>query len=112
MRKEHGEGAFLIAQIFSIVSERADLRSWLTLPSTWQAARLYPRPGPVDLVVAAQGGETVHLGTYELEPGETLFVLVRTIGPRTYAQVIGGRSVTEPAAQVPVESENPTPSIP
>ena len=98
MRKQHGEGAFAIAQIFAIATERADLRSWTTLPATWQAARTYPRPGLVDIQLHALGGESIYLGTYDMEPGETIFLLARTVGPRVFAQVIGGHRVdSEPA---------------
>ena len=107
IRKEHGEGAYALAQIFSMVTERADLRSWLTLPSSWQAARTYPRPGLVEVSLHSSAGETLYLGTYDMEPGETIYLLARSIGPRVFAQVIGGQRVDlEPAT---TETPNSTP---
>ena len=106
LRKEHGEGAYVVAQLFAMATERADLRSWLTLPNTWQAARLYPRPGEVRLEIHASGGESHFLGIYDMDPGETIYLLVRTIGPRVFTQVLGGRRVDQPEAPaVPLESE-------
>ncbi len=106
LRKEHGEGAYVVAQLFAMATERADLRSWLTLPNTWQAARLYPRPGEVRLEIHASGGESHFLGNYDMDPGETIYLLVRTIGPRVFTQVLGGRRVDQPEAPaVPLESE-------
>ncbi|MEZ6020983.1 MAG: hypothetical protein R3F17_13015 [Planctomycetota bacterium] len=106
MRKDHGEGAFVLAQIFTMATERADLRSWTTLPDTWQAARVFPQPGEVDLTLRAVGGETVSLGSYEMEPGETIFLLARTLGPQVYVHVLGGKSLTE-AAPVPNSQSTP-----
>ncbi len=93
LEKKHGSTGALIGQLFSIVTERADLRSWLTLPATWQAARLYPRPGNTTIRLRAIGGESIELGTFDLAPGETIFVLARSLGPRLYAHVLGGRQV-------------------
>ena len=106
--KKHGEGAYALAQIFSIVTERADLRSWQTLPATWQAARTYPRPGLVDISITLDAGQTRYLGTYDMAPGETIFLLARTIGPRVYAQVIGGHRVDPDPASSAKPSETPT----
>lgn len=107
IRKEHGEGAFVIAQIFSMVTERADLRSWLTLPASWQAARTYPRPGLVDITLSSSLGDTLHLGTFDMEPGETIYLLARSIGSRVYAQVIGGHRVDSMSAPTPNLNSTP-----
>jgi len=105
--KEHGEWAGLAADIFTAVSERADLRTWSTLPDTWQAARMFLPPGAHELTVTAQGGEEVPLGAFELEPGETMFLMARTLRSRLHVQVLGGNPLpaNQPTktASVPVE---------
>lgn len=88
-----GLGA-LVGIVFTFVTERADLRAWQTLPDTWQAARVFLAPGQHALRLAAEGGECVDLGTYELERGETMFVFARTVGTRLFAHPVGGRRIT------------------
>ena len=78
-------------------TERADVRSWLTLPDSWHGARLFLAPGVHELALEAAGGQGTGLGTYELEPGETLVVIARTLGTRLYAYPIGGRRVDLPS---------------
>lgn len=96
-------GAFvglIVGSLFTMATERADLRSWQTLPDTWQAARMFVAPGSHELALAAIGGECVTLGTFELAPGETLFIVARTLDTRLYAHVIGGQRTDAPAAPV------------
>ena len=54
---------------------------------------MFAPPGPHQLVLTALGGERVALGTYELERGETLFVIARTLHSRVHAEVLGGRLI-------------------
>lgn len=97
---EHGSAGFVIGSLFSALTERADLRAWTTLPDTWQAARLLVEPGQVDLTLRAVGGQFQDLGVFELEPGETLFLLARTVGATLHVHSIGGRYVdAEPAPE-------------
>jgi uncharacterized protein len=93
LQKEHGAAGALVGDLFNVLTERADLRAWRTLPDTWQAARLFLEPGAHELTLTADGGERVYLGAFELEPGETMFVLARTLGTRLYVYPIGGRPV-------------------
>lgn len=46
----------LTTQIYNLVSERADLRSWLTLPANAQVARLTLPPGQRQLALSGPGG--------------------------------------------------------
>jgi hypothetical protein len=94
---------WIAGNLFTLASERADLRSWTTLPDTWQAGRAFVLPGVHELSLTAVGGDTAFLGAFELEPGETMFVLARTAGGRVYAHAVGGRPVPaqEPAGQEP-----------
>jgi hypothetical protein len=107
--KQMGGLGTLVGIVFTAVTERADLRSWSTLPSTWQAARMFLPPGRHHLDLTAEGGERVSLGTYDLDPGETMFVFARTIGPRLFAHPVGGKRVEDepaaPAAVAPAESK-------
>ncbi len=98
---EHLEDEFdiwgrLLGDLFTFVTERADLRCWLTLPNTWQVARVFLAPGRHELVLRADNGLTAELGTYDLDPRETMFVFVRTAGTMLHAHPIGGQRVTIP----------------
>jgi hypothetical protein len=96
LEDEYGAGGRLIGDLFAIVTERADLRSWTTLPDSWQACRMFLPSGRHSLSLEAIGGEAHALGTFELDPGETLIILARTIGTRLHAYPIGGVRVDEP----------------
>jgi hypothetical protein len=94
----------LVGVLLTAFTERADLRGWSTLPNTWQAARVFLPPGRHHLDLTAEGGERVSLGTYDLEPGETMFVFARTIGPRLFAHPVGGKRCEDEPASVPAGS--------
>lgn len=85
-------GAFLV-DVFAVASERADLRSWLTLPDTWQVAQVFVPPGVVELSVEALGGEAADFAPIALAPGETALVLARTIDRTLHAHLVGGATV-------------------
>lgn len=106
LEDEHGTTGRIVGDLFTLLTERADTRAWLTLPDSWQACRLFVPPGARTFALDAVGGETVQLGTYELEPGETLIVLARSLGPTVYAHAIGGRPV-DPAAGVSAPALTP-----
>lgn len=110
LRRDHGEGAaalgWLAGSIFTAATERADTRAWVTLPDTWQAARLFVAPGEHELLLEAVGGETVRLGRFRVESGETLIVLARTLGTRLYPHAIGGERLDAPAPE-PAEPASP-----
>ncbi len=93
LQKEHGGIGRLAGDLFAIVTERADLRAWTTLPDTWQACRAFVAPGTHEIVLRARGGEVHRLGTFDLQAGETVFVFARALQTRLYAHTIGGRRV-------------------
>jgi hypothetical protein len=95
LSRQIGGWGELIGDVFSVVSERADLRAWQTLPDSWQAARVFLPPGRQELVLRAEGGPPVSLGTFELDRGETMFIFARSVGTHLYAHPIGGRRVDE-----------------
>lgn len=106
LEKEVGILGRIAGDVFSILTERADLRSWTTLPDTWQVARVFVAPGTHELRLDARGGESRALGTFELEGGETMFVFARTLETRLYTHVVGGRRI-ETAS--PTEGQGATP---
>jgi len=104
----------IAGDVFAFVTERADLRSWLTLPARWSAARLFVEPGEHELVVEAEGGESRPLGRFRLEPGETMIVLARSLGGRVHAHAIGGLSLRAVEGSPPgaPRAEPPEPGSP
>jgi len=94
LTRQAGTWGEIIGDVYSVWSERADLRAWQTLPASWQAARVFLPPGQHELVLSA-GAEHKVLGTFALEKGETMFIFARTVGTDLYAHPIGGRRVTE-----------------
>ncbi len=113
LQKEHDAVGWLAGGLFTALTERADLRSWLTVPDGWHGARMALSAGTCELALEAVGGETLNLGRFELEPGETLIVLARTLGTRLYAHPIGGRRI-DAAAPPPADTAAlaPTPPVP
>lgn len=109
LRDNQGTAGLIAGIAFTLLTERADLRCWLTLPDTWQASRTFLPAGTHALALTAEGGERVELGTFTLEPGETLFVLARTLGTRVYPHVIGGRSPAAASLPEEVQAATPTP---
>lgn len=94
-----------IMSVVSVLSERADLRAWRTLPRTWVAARAFVPPDePIEVDLAEAGGDRVRLGTYRFVPGETMFVIARSVPGGLFAHVIGGEPV--PDTQ-PIPEPNP-----
>jgi hypothetical protein len=100
LEKETGVIGRIAGDVFQFVTERADLRSWVTLPDSWQASRVFLPAGRNDYHLKAVGGEEVDLGTFELAAGETMFVLARTVDTKLYAYPVGGRRIAPDAAPV------------
>ena len=107
LEDQYGWEGALAGNLFAFFSERADLRSWMTLPDSWQACRLYLPPGTHTLDLEAIGGQNLGLGTFEIEPGETLLVFARTLGPATYAHTIGGKPVALEPTAAAAEGQEP-----
>lgn len=111
IEEEHGTGAALAFDLVGVLLERADVRSWLTLPNTWHAARLRLPAGVHTLELSSLSGGFSPLGTYDLEPGETLIVLARSFDQRLFAHVLGGRRSDTPTAADPAPT-TPDPQLP
>ncbi len=106
LKDKHGEWAGLAGDLFNAATERADLRTWGTLPSSWHAASIFLPPGSHDLVLTAAGQPSKSLGRFELAPGETMFVMARTLRRRLFAHAIGGNPVplTPPSAEASTDA--------
>ncbi len=92
--KKHGEGAGILVgvlgSILNMTTERADLRSWLTLPSSIQVLRVPVPPGEHEIALSpaggAAGGGPRSLGTFSFQPGKPVLVRARSLGARLFAQ--------------------------
>lgn len=114
LEDEHGTSAALAFDVVGALLERADLRSWLTLPNTWHAARLRLPSGVHSLELSSLGNSVSALGTYDLEPGETLIVLARSFDQQLFAHVLGGDRIDSPTPSAPLEPAalSPDPQLP
>ena len=75
----------------------------------WESEPSQPRRGWARVhSLAAIGGESLELGDFEFERGETMFILARAIGPHLYAHVIGGKRLGLPNPS-PAAAETSTP---
>ncbi len=107
---KNGQVLGLLADAFTVFSERADLRAWRTLPRLWVAARAFVPPDEfVDIELGEVGGETVSLGRFRMLEGETMFVIARSTDGGLVAHVIGGER-EDPPIQSPSTQGPQTPS--
>lgn len=84
--RDFGLFGALATQVYNLVSERADLRSWLTLPGHAQATRLSLPPGEHQLQLSARGaGATVKV---PVRAGGVTLVRVMETGPLLRTEVI------------------------
>ncbi len=91
---KRGQALGLLADAFTIFSERADLRAWRTLPDSWVAARAFLPPNEsVAIQLAEIGGDVVPLGTFQLLEGETMFILARSLHSGLVAHTVGGELI-------------------
>ncbi len=70
-----GMAGFLLS-LAGAFTERADLRSWLTLPDRIYMARLTLPPGRRRVTVTMDG-KTIHSGTVDVKPGDILLLFPR-----------------------------------
>ena len=76
---DFGPVGAILTQIFNVVSEQADLRSWLSLPAYAQATRLMLPPGEHRLELSTPGGGA-SLTVPVVEQGVTVIHVVATPG--------------------------------
>ena len=96
-KKHQGWGA-LAGSLFAVLSEQADLRSWLTLPRSFQVLRAPLAPGPhhFSVELLGPGGNVVasrSLGDYRVRERERLVVNLRSVGTSSFAAFVGGERI-------------------
>jgi hypothetical protein len=69
----------VVLNILNLALERADTRSWRTLPGEIYLARIYVPEGDYDLSVRMCGGSRRPLKNVTVKPGETRFVMLHTM---------------------------------
>ncbi len=74
LEQEHAFAGFA-AQVFNLLTDQADERSWLTLPARLEVAHFSVAPGQHRLGLAGEGIDGVE-ATLDLPPGSTIFLLV------------------------------------
>jgi hypothetical protein len=73
------EATKVMLNILNLALERADTRSWKTLPGEIYLARLFVPGGDYDLAVRMCGGYKRPLKSVSVKPGETRFVMLHTM---------------------------------
>jgi hypothetical protein len=81
--KNKGEVAGVLANIVTAVTEKADTRSWITLPNTIQIARVLVEPGTHDVEIdcyspSGRALDSITFEDVEVGPGEVRFLSHRS----------------------------------
>jgi hypothetical protein len=74
--------------MYNILSEQADLRSWLTLPAHIQVLSAWVGPGTQTVALSSPGGGTPWSGEVTFKAGKTTFVYVSRIDLAVFSQVM------------------------
>lgn len=82
-KKRAGAAGELLATVWNIVSESADLRSWLTLPESSAVSRFSLPPGEHEIRFQSAAGETRPI-TLTVEPGKLYLIQVTHLGGATW----------------------------
>lgn len=82
-----GQLVELAVLIYSLASEQADLRSWLTLPAHVQVFSAYVEPGDRPVALAGANGGTAWTGPVTLRAGKTTLIHVTRIDLAVYSHV-------------------------
>ena len=83
-----GDGAELAMLFYNILSEQADLRSWLTLPAHIHVLSAWVEPGTPCVTLSAPPCGAFWSGEVTLQPGKTTLVYVTRIDLAVYSHVI------------------------
>ena len=76
----------ITGSLWNNFSERADLRSWLTLPAEIQVLRAAVPSGEQRVILSSgPDGHQLDLGILSFEPGKPVLIGVRAVGGRLYA---------------------------
>ncbi len=85
--RENEFAAFAVL-LYNMVSEQADLRSWLTLPAHIQVLAAWLEPGQPVVALSAPGGGPFWTGPVTLAAGKTTILYVTRIDLAVYSHVI------------------------
>ncbi len=82
-KKKQGEGAGLLVNVFNIITESADTRSWLSLPNNFQIIRRSMPPGKynIQLFFYNENGKQLkatNIPNVEIKRGDFTFINYRT----------------------------------
>lgn len=82
-KKKQGEGAGLLVNVFNIITESADTRSWLSLPNNFQLIRRSMPPGKynIQLLFYSKDGKqlkSANIPNVEIKKGDFTFINYRT----------------------------------
>jgi hypothetical protein len=85
--KKGGSLASMVTTIYNVVSEKADLRSWLTVPFSIQAGQMKLPPGRHLLNLELVGGAGNTQIEVEIKAGRNHILDVRSIGSRIITNI-------------------------
>ena len=74
-QRDDGKTLQFLMTLYDIITTRADLRSWLTLPKEYQMTRFYR---PANGEIRIQSNDKVFNRNIQLPEGELILVLVKT----------------------------------
>lgn len=80
--------AVIAVLLYNVLSEQADLRSWLTLPAHIQVLSAWVEPGARTVELAVPGGGGLWSGEVTLKAGKTTFVYVSRIDLAVFSKVM------------------------
>ena len=86
--QQGGEIVGLLAAIYNVASEQADLRSWLTLPAHIQIASVWVPPGEKEVALAAPGDGTTWSGVVTLTAGKTTILYVTQLDYAVFSRIM------------------------
>ncbi len=87
-KDQGGGGAELAVLLYNVISEQADLRSWLSLPAHIQILSAWPDPGNPQVAISAPGGGTLWSGAVTLKAGKTTFLCVTRMDLAVFSRVM------------------------
>jgi len=74
--------------MYNVLSEQADLRSWLTLPAHIQVLSAWVEPGAQPVALSVPGRAALWSGVVTFKAGKTTFVYVSRIDLAVYSKII------------------------
>ena len=83
-----GDLGGLAMSLYNVLSEQADLRSWLTLPAHVQMLSAWVEPGTARVELAASNGGALWSGDVTLQAGRTTLIHATRIDLAVYSHVI------------------------